>query len=262
MRFLVQHNLINFNQLIDIKRALAPYPTVYCGLIPFSRELTGMDIRDHGDREFIPYGSTLLTTVGLDYGWSGLHFDLANFNYGQAIRHRDDMLNSGECRLDIAIDYLKSVPRDQLVFVRPSHDLKQFSGQVIEAGECVDWFMDMMECETSGSYKLDPSTLVVVSEPKNIDCEWRYFIVDGKIVSGSIYRIRNQLRSIRETDPDVLAEAQEFANQWLPDRCCVMDLALTSSCELKVIEFNCINASGFYDADIDAVFKALWEYHQ
>jgi hypothetical protein len=58
----------------------------------------------------------------------------------------------------------------------------------------------------------------------------------------------------------MIDEAQELANKWLPDQCCVMDLALVED-ELKVIEFNCINSSGFYDHDVDAIFKALWKYH-
>lgn len=174
------------------------------------------------------------------------------------------MLNSNVMRLDDAIHMLgiiKNRDPKSLWFVRPSEDLKQFSGQVIEAEECYNWFKSMMECETSGTYKLEPETMIVICSPQPIQAEWRWFIVGGKVISGSMYNIHNQLRKERVTDQEMIDEAQTFADKWLPSECCVMDIALVND-ELKVIEFNAINSSGFYDNDVDTIFKALWEYHQ
>ena len=264
MKFLIQHNMLNPTELEKIRKAVESYPTVFCGVIPFSRDITGIEDEEN-QTEFIPYGSTLMTTIGHDVGkWTGLHFDLTKFNYEQAIANRDDMLNTNVIRLDEAIQILESEVLDnpyKLFFTRPSEDLKQFSGQVIGAEECLSWFKSMLECETSGSYKLEPETKVVLCEPQNIQAEWRWFIVGGKVVSGSMYRWCGQLRKHRVTETEMIDEAQSFADKWLPDDCCVMDLALVDD-ELKVIEFNCINASGLYANDIPAVFKALWEYHQ
>jgi ATP-grasp domain, R2K clade family 3 len=64
-----------------------------------------------------------------------------------------------------------------------------------------------------------------------------------------------------QLDPEVIAEAQAFADKWLPLDCIVMDLALLTTGEVKVIEFNAINSSGFYACDVKKIFKALWEYH-
>lgn len=264
MKFLIQHNMLNPEQLEEIRKAVEPYPTVFCGVIPFSRDITGIE-DEVNQKDFIPYGSTLMTTLGHDvHKWTGLHFDLAKFNYDQSLANRDDMLNSNVVRLDEAIRILEAVVQDNtdtLYFTRPSEDLKQFSGQVIDAKECLGWFKSMMECETSGSYKLEPETKIVLCEPQNIQAEWRWFVVGGKVVSGSMYRAHGQLRKERVTEQDMIDEAQTFADKWLPDDCCVMDLALVDG-ELKVIEFNTLNSSGFYDHDIPAVFKALWEYHQ
>lgn len=261
MKFVIQHNLMNVDQLQKVKTAVDPFPHEFVGLIPFSREITSQAPLDGVD--YIPYGSTLLTSLAHSMQWRGLHFDLSTFNYGAALRNRDDMLNTNVITLQQAIDWLditRKINPDSQWFVRPSYDLKQFSGQVIGARECYDWFKDMLECETSGSYKLEPDTEIVLCEPQNLDAEWRWFIVDGRIVSGSIYRVHNQLRGIRELDETVIAEAQKLANGWLPARCVVMDIALVNN-ELKVIEFNCINSSGFYDNDVLAIFTALWDYH-
>lgn len=250
---------MNEEQLLAVKQAVSPYPHEFVGVIPFSHEITSEKPLEGLD--YIPYGSTLLTNLAYEKGWKGLHFDLNTFNYKAALWNRIDMLNGNVMTLREAINMLEYAPEGKMWFVRPSEDLKQFSGQVIESVECYHWFNDMLECETSGSYKLEPATPVVICEPQPIAAEWRWFIVGGKVVSGSQYRIHNQLRKERVTCQKMIAEAQTFADKWLPDPCCVMDLALVHG-ELKVIEFNTINSSGFYDNDIPAIFKALWEYHR
>lgn len=160
-----------------------------------------------------------------------------------------------------AIDMLKSQPENQLWFTRPSEDLKQFSGQVMTTKECIEFFTNASECESSVAYNISPDTVVVLATPKNILAEWRWFVVDRKIISGSMYRFKGQQHSAIELDALVIIEAQGLANDWLPHDNCVMDLALTED-GIKVIEFNCINSSGFYDNDVNLVFSALWDYYR
>lgn len=259
MKFLIQANLMGFDQLNLVKEAVLAFPHQFVSLIPFTHEIISDDPLDDNT---IPYGSTLLTTVGYThYNWSGLYFDLINFNYDASLRNRRDMLNDGiVVPIEEAIRILNECPPHQEWFVRPSLDLKQFSGMVIEAKECADWFVDAMMCDSSGSYKMQPDTRVVLATPKIIQAEWRWFIVDGKVVSGSMYRSRGQLVKKRETDRGVIAEANELAKGWLPNACCVMDTALLVDGDVKVIEFNCINSSGFYDHDAKAIFSELYTY--
>lgn len=130
----------------------------------------------------------------------------------------------------------------------------------MEAGEGADWLEDAMLCDSSGSYKIEKGTQIVLSEPKTISAEWRWFIVGGKIIDGSMYRAHGQLIKIHEDDSNTTNEAQKFADRWLPDSCCVMDTALVDN-ELYVIEFNCINSSGFYNHNVSSIFAALYSYH-
>lgn len=262
MKFVIQYNMMGEQQLSKIRSSVERFPHVFVGMIPFSHEMTANEPLEGVD--FIPYGSTLMTTVTKELGWKGLHFDLSTFNYIASANSRADMLNSDSndyvFQIMDALTFLKQRPEKEVWFIRPSEDLKQFSGQVIEAKECYDWLLDAMLCESSGSYKLDPWTVVVLAQPKNIQAEWRWFVVGGKVVSGSMYRREGQMFQKRETDEATIREAQQFADGWLPDPCCVMDLALVDN-EVKVVEFNCINSSGFYDNDVDAIFKALYDYH-
>lgn len=253
MKFLLQTNLLNPKEISELKDILSKYPTDYVTVIPFSDELSVSP-----DQDYIPYGSTSLTINGKNkYNWSGVHFSYETFNYSAALQNRDDMLNENVMPIEDAIKYLAKKEKDEIVFVRPSDDLKQFTGMTIDAGEAYLWFKDMMEWQTSGTYKLDSGTMVVVSSPKKIDAEVRCFIVGGKVVSSSLYRVKDTLH-LEEYYEDCF---QSFADKWLPDDCCVMDLAYISN-KWKVVEFNCVNSSGIYKCNKSEIFRALWEYHQ
>jgi hypothetical protein len=259
MKFAIQHNLMNIDQLHDVAKAVKPYPHIFVGTIPFSQEITSDEPLDGID--YIPYGSTLLTNLAAELGWLGLHFDLSKLNYRTFLENRGDMLNDTVISVKYAIEYLKTVSQNQKFFTRPSEDLKQYSGQVLEAYEIWSWLQSMVDAGAGGgSYYMSADKEIVLSIPKDISAEWRWFIVGGQIISGSMYRAHGQSRKVRELDHAVIDEAQSLANVWLPDQCVVMDTALVGD-EIKVIEFNTINSSGFYDNDVDAVFKALWEYH-
>jgi len=263
MKFAIQYNLMNEDQLQQVFKAVEPYPHMFVGVIPFSRRIESSESLNGTD--FIPYGSTLFTNLVADLGWKGLHFDIDVLTYSNAVANRNDMLN-GEHILPAteAIRFLLTSDPKTEWFARPDADLKHFSGYVASANEIANHLQSMIwsyERGEQGSYALEPDTRIVVATQKNISAEWRWFIVGGKIVSGSMYRAHNQLRKVRETDQEVIDEAQRLADIWLPMDCVVMDTAVVGD-EVKVIEFNTINSSGFYDNDVNAIFKALWEYHQ
>lgn len=257
MKFVLQDNLINEDHLLQIKYAIEKYPHVTCGVIPFSRDIT---CTEHlAGTDYIPYGSTLFTMLTYELGWKGQFFDLDRFNYRAFLDNRDDMLNDNVLEIQDAIEFLNEQPEDSEWFTRPSHDLKQYVGMVDTAKDLSAFFKDAMEFSGTGCYKIERGTEVVISEPKTIQAEWRWFVVDGKIVSGSMYRYRGNLYSQRVIEQDIIDEAQSFADKWLPHETCVMDLALVDD-EVKVIEFNCFNSSGFYDNDVEAVFNAVAKY--
>jgi hypothetical protein len=257
---------MNEAQLQAAMGATKCYPHQFVGVIPFTREITSNDPIEGAD--YIPYGSTLFASIARELGWRGLHHDLDTMTYSAAVENRNDMLNgemimSASDALEFLFEDYKSNPSRHW-FIRPAADLKQFSGYVdsnAELGAHLSSMMMSYDRGELGSYALNPSTKVVLAEPKVIDAEWRWFVVGGKIVSGSMYRAHGQLRKLRELDQDVVNEAQSLADAWLPMDCVVMDTALVRGRFVKVVEFNCINCSGFYENDVDAVFKALWDHH-
>ncbi len=258
-KFAVQTNLMNNEQLEKVRAAVERYPHQWIDIIPFSRDITSEE--EVSGTDYIPYGSTLLTNLALDLGWTGLYFDLSKMNYGHWLNNHPDMLNDTIMSAKEAVEFLDKQNKDGLWFTRPSHDLKEYSGAVLPAKE----IKDMLESRTSshpssGTYYLDPNTPVILTSVKPIQAEWRWFICGGEIVSGSMYRAHGQLRKLREMDDEVIREAQSLADKWLPHECVVMDTCVVEGSDsVKVVEFNCINSSGFYDHDIPTIFDRLWK---
>lgn len=256
---------MNEVSLHKIKNAVSGLPHQFVGVIPFSHEITS-DIPLDGV-DYIPYGSTLLTNISAERGFTGLHFNMETFNYSAAIDNKCKMLNGTYCMTAAeVIEFMKVEDPQSSWFIRPSHDLKQFSGTVETAGDAVKWFQSMIECHFAGggSYSIAPDTEIIVDHPVKIVAEWRWFIVGGKIVDGSMYRHQGALYKQHEDDSAVIAEATELASTWLPDSCCVMDTALIQNgdeYDVRIVEFNTINSSGFYDNDVEVIVKSLWDYH-
>ena len=220
-------------------------------VIPFSEHL---DLEEQPvNDKVIVHGSTKLTKLAIKRDWKGVFFNdkfdtvVWNANRSDMLNHDAQVATVGE------VDKLLVGLSDDLpMFIRPCLDLKAFNGTLTRVGEIKQW----MKSTDSGNFSFDEHTMVSVAPAKQIQAEWRWFVIDGKIVSGSIYRLRGQRLTIREEDASVIKEAQRFADVWLPASTCVMDLALTDE-GVKCIEFNCFNSSGFYNHDIEAIVKAV-----
>ena len=258
MKYLIQDSLISNEQLDKTREAVHGLPHEFVGVIPFSHEITSNEPIEGLD--YIPYGSTLIVKISHQKGFNGLYFDPDIFTYRNAAKNRNDMLNAGIFigPLKDALTILKADPK-RLWFSRPSNDLKHYVGSVMSGQEFYEWFNDAMKCASSGTYKMEPDMEIVLAEPKTIKREWRWFVVGGEVVSGSTYRIDGKLKSVFETDEELIKIAQKKADIWLPSECCTLDLALVDD-EFKVVEMNCINASGFYANDTKWIFERLYDY--
>lgn len=219
-------------------------------ICPFAE---GFDIHDVNNKSVVPYGATKLTKLAPQYGWDGVFFN-EKFDTAVWNKNRDDMLNDDGNIMMVkeTADFLKDVPDDMPMFIRPCLDLKSFNGTLTSVGEIKSW----MKSADSGSFSFNEETLVSIASAKNIQVEWRWFVVNGKVIDGSIYRLRGQRLTIHERDLKVIDEAQAFADKWLPHHTCVMDTALVDD-ELKVIEFNCFNSSGYYNNNIPLIVQAV-----
>lgn len=201
--------------------------------------------------EFIPYGSTSLTKVAQERGWRYSFYN-DNFNVNVYKTRHSRMLNNDFMIMSLPAVKMLATTQDQW-FVRPVDDDKAFAGHVCTSLELQRWITQLENHSIAEVANIKQMALASV---KPIQMEWRYFIVDGTIISGSVYRRNGESLREREDDLAVINEAQALANLWLPHPCCVMDVALCDDTPY-VIEFNTLNAAGFYDHNIEAVVTAV-----
>jgi hypothetical protein len=253
--WVLQTNLIDKDQTDAVAFAAknAGADVIATTVIPFVDDIQ-MESEPVG-KDVIPYGSTKLSRLADKHGWSGMFFDRELFSVPTWLKNRDDMLNDEVEIVSVAdLQNFKALD-DDVYFIRPVEDLKAFNGTVTNAAEIRRW----MSSVESGSFAFSTDTMVAISPAQTIQGEWRWFVVDGKVISGSMYRLHGQRLVQRSTGADIIAEAQKKADMWLPNQTCVMDLALTDR-GVRVIEFNCFNSSGFYYHDIPKIVEAVTNY--
>ncbi len=137
-------------------------------------------------------------------------------------------------------------------FVRSDDDEKTIIGHITD----YDTFTkDML------GRGMNPEQRIIVSPCKAIYREYRCFVVDGKVVSGSSYGGQgNKLDNNYYASDFTLEDAVRFANQmaalYTPHRVFVMDVC-DSEDGPKIVELNGFNSSGFYDTDIPKIMDAV-----
>jgi hypothetical protein len=142
---------------------------------------------------------------------------------------------------------------NELVFLKPNDDLKRFTGQVLRFSECVTLFQALR----GAARPVEPTSEVVLGEPREIDGEWRLFVVDGEVVTGSMYRPSGDSRLPRE----LIDFAEKAASRWAPASVFVLDVARVDGA-WKIVECNCFNGSRFYSADVERLVRTVSEHQE
>lgn len=130
---------------------------------------------------------------------------------------------------------------------------KLLTGQVVEPEERATWF--------SENTRLKDDDILIISQIHNIDAEIRFFIVGGKIVTGSYYRKDKVNRTNIPVEDQLYKIAQQFSDIWLPHETIVMDICQLRSGEFKIVEFNSLNSSGLYRCSANKIILSLEEYY-
>ncbi|MEH6521961.1 ATP-grasp domain-containing protein [Sulfitobacter sp.] len=137
-------------------------------------------------------------------------------------------------------------------FFRPVDDSKEVAGGVNSALEIIKLAEKVLSLDKAeipnGSLRHD--TQLMLTKPVRILKEWRLWAVGGKIVTYSLYKEGFRVVYRHEIDDDALAFAQHLVDinpDYSPAY--VLDICRTAE-GLKMLETNCINAAGFYAADL------------
>jgi len=255
MFWLVQENLfskINQEELIRTLDALTRIGVRYqlVKIIPFGNTFEPEPDIKPSDLVMVS-GSTTMARIAGERGYRPGRFDSGNFSqwkehYGEHLLNYD----SRTCR------FADVVPCTETFFIRPHEDTKTFTGFVTTADDFLAW-QHMVGLLSDVYATLTPDTLVTVCSVKDIYQEYRFFVIDGRIVTGSTYKRAGELYCSTVIDDDVLEFANQMVQIWQPDRGFVIDIARLSNDELKIVELNNLNSSGFYSCDVMKIVAAI-----
>lgn len=187
-----------------------------------------------------------------------------NLDYRLYIQHYGEhMLNC-----DSVIKPIKDIEKiwDKF-FMRPTLDSKTFNGQVITWDDFVIWRESVEKISDSESQStLTVDDVMVMSPLQNdIYAEYRFFVVDGKVITGSMYKLGDTVmyEEVRNKNRYVWKFAQQMVDLWQPNRAfcldiCTIDAPGDFECSIeKVMEINSINSAGFYAMDMQKIVEAI-----
>lgn len=255
MYWIIQENLYKEEAFLDLIKALDDFECQYkiVKVVPFSHDLIPEpNIEGH----IVVMGATTMIGIAQERKWKPGAFYNKNFDHQIWLKNLGTELLNYEAEVCTFKDIN---PKYNPFFIRPSEDRKVFSGQVIDKANFDIWRRSTEQVAYSGYTTLTPDTLVVVSPLKAIHAEWRFFVVDEKIVTGSLYKRGDRVISLPLIhNEDAIIYAQKMVDLWQPDRAFVIDVASTDD-GYKVIEYNCLNSSGFYRSDVSKIVMAIEE---
>lgn len=173
---------------------------------------------------------------------------------------RPHMLNGAE----VVTAPLRDLPEtldgpDRAWFARPVADSKEVAGRVLMASEIAALARQVRalapEERIGGS--LAPDTEIMLAPPARIRQEWRVWVVGDAVVTWSLYAEGQRVVYCPEIDEDARAVAADLV-RLNPGYALayVMDLCRTED-GLRLLETNCLDAAGFYAADLARLVAAL-----
>jgi hypothetical protein len=160
-------------------------------------------------------------------------------------KYKEKALNYGAVETTFKKIASENYPDDKLFFIRPVSDLKDFNGCVMEFRDIKLWK------DKISSYASNLDTIpIVVGEAHGISYEWRLFILNGKVITGSQYRTYCVLNVRPNVPQEVIDFAEDQSKIYSPSDLFVMDVC-KSGTELYILEIGCFNSAGFYASDLE-----------
>jgi hypothetical protein len=240
--------------LAHLRERQLPHHTVR--VVPFVHEVEGKVPDVHGP--VVVYGSIGVQKLAEKHGWKPGVFTNAAFSTRSYKVLGDLFLNADAICMPMSAvsTWLTSYAGDAF-FIRPEGDSKEFAGTVMGKQAFSEWHARML----SIGYLDGNDFGVAVSRPKELGCEWRVIVVDGTIVTSSLYRQYGIVKAERHILPDVEAVVRAAHDRFAPAPAYAIDVAQAGDA-FKVIEYNTLNSAGFYDCDVRAVIDAVTELVQ
>jgi hypothetical protein len=225
-------------------------------IIPFIHQIDGPVPEIVGP--CVVYGSIGIQKLAKTHGWVPGVFTDEGFNGSNYAANLGDLfLNYDSQVMRLSEVHSKMMHGDwPEFFIKPNGDNKEFAGTMMSYLDFHDWHKNMMSIGYLETDDFD----VFLSSPKKLGCEWRVFVVDGKIVESSLYRQYQRVMPERHILPEVEAIVMEAHSRFVPAQAYVIDVAqvmVGDDVQFKIIEYNTLNSAGFYACEPAPIIDAI-----
>lgn len=256
MKHIIQENIWNersYSILIDsIKRMGLKYDIVKHR--PFTHDIVTLNHKPYSttDKNVFVWGGTGMAKTASKLGWipgsllnDNHNFEVYSKHYGK------NMFNSDSIILNFEMCDFSMLPN--LFFARPTLDNKSFTGKVFSKDEFINLHTQFKANKWNTNFNIQIAT------PKNIQKEFRFWVVGDKVVTGSLYRYGQNVFYDNVIDDDAFDFAQNMINIYKPAQAFVIDIVMANN-EYSIMELGCINSAGFYKANIPLLLYKLEEF--
>ena len=249
MLWIVQKDVRAQNQQYDLVHVLNRLGIEYIEVDVAKGRLDPEVVVAPGER-VLTNGSIMLSNIARDRGWEPGSLFGENFTYNAWSKEYSEMILNKDATVCLLKD---AKPLADKMFARPVLDNKTFNGRVFQREEFLEF---QRKCIGGDAGFPRADTEILISAPKKIGQEHRHYIVDGKIISSSRYKLAGLANFAEGADEAVLELARAAISRWTPARAFVMDTYVSGD-EVGIVEIGCICHAGIYDADLMCIVDAL-----
>jgi hypothetical protein len=177
-----------------------------------------------------------------------------NFDFDVYLKHYGDWLLNKDAKIQ-EFDHIRDW-RAEEYFIRPTHDTKSFESNMYTEEQWNQYVHEVKESGTLGQMRAETKVLYA-SVKRPIQQEIRCWVLDGKMVTCSQYRIGNRVNMLNlDNAGDIPLFIRDMCKIYTPARAFCMDICLYED-EYRIVELGCINHCGFYDADMSKLIQSL-----
>lgn len=253
MYYLVQENVFKEKHFTTLIENLQRYDLEYevVKWRPFAEEIEVNTDR----KDIFCFGCVSLTKAAKFYDWNpGVYYDDNQDMEVYMEKYGEYMLNSDGVCINFTDPLPDHIPN--IFFARPIKDSKVFSGGIFSKEEWNKWVNTTGDKDVKSN--LNETTRILIAPLKDyIQREIRCWIVDGKVVTLSQYKLGNRVvYQNYDYEQEAVEFAQKMANIYSPLRAYVLDICLYQG-QYKIVEINCLNCAGYYEADMSKLIQAL-----
>jgi hypothetical protein len=271
MHYIIQENIFkesHYNLLIETMEKLKlPYQVVR--VFPFVEKVVDLkDIPENNDfnldelleiepntsEKIFTFGGVKMARLCAEKNWqpgsllnTNHDFEVYSKYYKENLLNYDSEITTAGSNFDWNTTHK---------FIRPTKDTKSFTGRVFKQE---DWKQALDENFKNRYSLLKETTTIQVSSVKTIYQEIRFWVIGGKVITGSRYKLGDRIEYSEHSDPEALEYAQKMVDIYQLADAFVIDICLTDD-GWKIVECNCINCSGFYLCNIQKMIMEL-EYY-